>query len=58
MWDARWTALEALWNAILLNATTYWWFGPLVLLLAALASWRKIVRLGALVTRTFIHVHS
>lgn len=53
IWDGRWTALEMLWNAVVINMTTYWWFGPLLIAVVISAGWKKIARCGLYVARVF-----
>jgi hypothetical protein len=53
IWDGRWTALEMLWHAVVVNITTHWWFGPLLTVLVIAAGWKKIARFGVYVARTF-----
>ncbi|ANJ25779.1 hypothetical protein [Agromyces aureus] len=58
IWDARWTALELLWNAFVLNVAAHWWFGPLVVVLLILAGWKKLARVGVYIARAFGHTHA
>ncbi|KAF2414676.1 hypothetical protein B1729_03605 [Microbacterium sp. B35-04] len=55
IWESRWTALEILWNSIIVNIATHWWFGPLLFLLLVAAGWNGLVRLGLYVARVFAH---
>ncbi|RZT64379.1 hypothetical protein EV140_0628 [Microcella alkaliphila] len=55
IWDGRWTALEMLWNAVIVNVTTHWWFGPLLAVILISAGWKKIARFGFYVARVFGH---
>lgn len=55
MWDERWTALEMLWNAVVINVTTHWWFGPLLAVIVISAGWKKIARFSRYVARVFGH---
>lgn len=41
MGDSRWTAHEILWNAVVVNVTTHWWFGPLLVSILISAGWKK-----------------
>lgn len=55
MGDSRWTAHEILWNAVVVNVTTHWWFGPLLVSILISAGWKKVTRFGAYVSRAFGH---
>ena len=44
-----------LWNGAIINVTTHWWFGPLLAVIVVSAGWKKLVRVGAYVARTFMH---
>lgn len=57
LWDGRWTALEILWNAVVVNVTTHWWFGPLLLVILVSAAWKAVGRFGAYVARMIGHTH-
>ncbi len=57
IWDGRWAALEILWNAIMVNVATFWWFGPLLVVLLLAAGWNGALRLGAYILRVFAHTH-
>ena len=57
IWQGRWDALGILWNAILIDIASHWWFGPLLLMVVVAAGWKGIARLGAYVARVFIHTH-
>lgn len=53
IWDGRWMALEMFWNGIVMYATTFWWFGPLLVFILLAAGWRKVLRLGAHIGHVF-----
>ncbi len=55
--QGRWDALAIIWNAIVVNVTAYWWFGPLLIVLLVTAGRRGILRLIAYVARAFVHTH-
>lgn len=55
IWEGRWTALEMLWNAVVINVTNYWWFGPLLLVIMMSTRWKELARFGAYVARAFAH---
>jgi hypothetical protein len=57
IWDGRWTAIEMIWNAVVVNVTTHWWFGPLLTVIVVSAGWKKLARLGAYVAKTFGQSH-
>jgi hypothetical protein len=57
IWDGRWTALELLWNAVVVNVITHWWFGPLLAVIVISAGWKKIARFGAYAARTLGQSH-
>lgn len=57
IWDGRRMALEMLWNAVVVNISAYWWFGPLVLAIVVSAGWKKIGRFGAYVARVLGHTN-
>lgn len=57
IWESRWTAFEILWNAVLVNIATYWWFGPLLVVALIVAGWNAISRLGLHVAKVFAHTH-
>lgn len=58
LWQGRWEGLVLLFNAVVLDARTIWWFGPLVVLLLVFAGRKGIVRLIAYVAKVFVHSHS
>lgn len=58
IWQARWSGLETLWAAVLVNASTYWWFGPLVVVMLVKSGRRGIIRLLSYVGRVFVRAHS
>jgi len=55
IWDGRQTALEMLWNAVVVNVTMHWWFGPLLAAVVISAGWKKIARFGLYLARVFGH---
>ena len=57
MWQGRWEALVIIWNAIVTDVQSIWWFGPLLLLLLITASRKGLLRLGAYVLKVFVHTH-
>jgi hypothetical protein len=57
IWEGRWAALELLWNAVVVNVTTHWWFGPLLAIIVISAGWKKIARFGAYIARAFGQSH-
>jgi len=57
IWEGRRTALELLWNAVVVSVTTHWWFGPLLAVIVITAGWKKIARFGAYVARTLGQSH-
>jgi hypothetical protein len=58
IWQGRWDALVLFWNAAVTDATTIWWFGPLLLILLISAGRKKLVRLMSYVVRVFAHTHT
>ena len=58
MWEGRWDALVMIFNALVTNVTTYWWFGPLLLLIAVTASRRAWLRLIRYIGITFARSHA
>jgi hypothetical protein len=57
VWDDRWTALEILWNAVVVAATTHWWFGPLLAAIVLGTSRKALLRFGVHIARTFGQAH-
>ncbi|MGN8551078.1 UNVERIFIED_CONTAM: hypothetical protein OHV15_00650 [Microbacterium sp. SLM126] len=57
IWDGRWTALEMLWNAVLVNIATHWWFGPLLAIVVVGTGWKGISRFAVYIARVFGHTH-
>ena len=58
LWQGRWDGLLLLFNVVVLDARTIWWFGPLVVLLFFFAGRKVIARLIAYVANVFVHSHS
>ncbi len=58
MWQGRWEALVMIWNAIVTDIQTIWWFGPLLIVLMIAAGRKGIVRLASYIVRVLIHTHS
>lgn len=58
IWDGRALGLEMLWNAVVVNVTTHWLFGPLLALIVISAGWKKIARFGLYVARVFGNANS
>jgi hypothetical protein len=58
IWQGRWDGLVIMWNAILADARTIWWFGPLMLILLVTAGRKGLTRLVSYVLRVFVHTHS
>lgn len=47
VWEGRWDGIVMIWNALATNVMTYWWFGPLLLLIVVGSSgkaWMKLTR--------------
>lgn len=57
IWQGRLDGLGILWDAILINVATYWWFGPLMGLLIVAAGWKGVTKLAAYIARVFAHTH-
>lgn len=57
-WQGRWDALVLIWNAIMADVMTYWWFGPLVLVLLATVGRKQFRRLASYMARVFVHTHA
>lgn len=57
MWQGRWDGLVLIWNAIVTDVLTIWWFGPLLLILLFAAGRKGIFRLVSYVARAFMHSH-
>lgn len=47
-----------LWNAVVVNVTTHWWFSPLLAVIVISAGWKTIARYGFHVARVFGHASS
>lgn len=57
MWQGRWDAVVMIWNAVVIDVRTVWWFGPLLVVLLIVAGRKGIVRLAAYVAKVFVHTH-
>jgi hypothetical protein len=57
LWEARWDAVVMLGQAILNNIVTYWWFGPLLLVIAITATRRAWLRLLRFIGVPFLRSH-
>lgn len=57
MWQGRWDAVVTIWNAIVTDVSTVWWFGPLVLVLLITAGRKKLLHLGLYLAKAFVHTH-
>ena len=57
IWQGRWSALEMFWSAIIVDVGTYWWFGPLLLVLILAAGWKAVARFAIYVAKVFLHTH-
>jgi len=47
IWEGRWEAIVMMRDAMATNIMTHWWFGPILLVIAAIASrkaWLKLIR--------------
>lgn len=58
VWEGRWLALEMIWQGIVLNVEMYPWFLPLLALLLAGLTRKKIVRLVTYVAHTFVRAQA
>lgn len=57
LWQGRWDGLVIIWNAVVIDVTAYWWFGPLLFVLLLAAGRKGIFRLATYVARVFVHTH-
>lgn len=57
LWQGRLDALVMMWNAVVIGVGTYWWFGPLLVVLVIADGPKGVLRLGAYVTRVLAHTH-
>ena len=57
MWEGRWQALVMIWNAVVTDVRSIWWFGPLLLLLLVAAGRKGLPRLAAYVVKVLVHTH-
>lgn len=58
MWEVRWDGVVMFGQAIMTNVATYWWFGPMLVLIAVTASRRAWLRLIRYVGITFVRSHA
>ena len=58
MWEGRWDALVMIFNALVTNVTTYWWFGPLLLVIFLTMTRKAWLRLLRYVGVTFARGYS
>lgn len=57
MWEGRWDGIVLLWQALVTNVVTHWWFGPLLALMCITASRRAWWRLFKYVGSVFVRTH-
>lgn len=57
LWQGRWDGLVMLWQAIIADVQTFWWFGPFLVVLIVAAGRKGLVRLIAYVAKVFVHTH-
>lgn len=57
LWQGRWDGLVMLWQAIIADVQTFWWFGPLLVVLIVAAGRKGVVRLVAYLAKVFVHTH-
>ena len=58
MWEGRWDALVMIFQAVVTNVTTHWWFGPLLLFILLTTTRRAWIRLLRYVGSTFARGYS
>jgi hypothetical protein len=58
IWEGRWTAIEMLSNAVVINITTHWCFGPLLLVILSLPDGRNSPGSVRRLRRANVHAHS
>ncbi len=56
--QGRWDALVMLWHGVLIDAQTYWWFGPLLIVIAIVIGRKGLLRLLSYVAKVFVHTHN
>ena len=57
IWQGRWDALVMIWHAIITDSLTFWWFGPLMLLMIIAIGRKGLLRLASQIARVWIHTH-
>lgn len=57
MWQGRWEALVLIWHALVTDAQTFWWFGPLIIVVVIAGGRKGVLRLATYVLKVFVHTH-
>jgi hypothetical protein len=57
IWEGRWQALVIYWHALVTDARTLWWFGPLMVLVVVTAGKKRVLRVVKAVAGVFFRTH-
>jgi hypothetical protein len=58
IWEGRWDALVMIFHALVTDVMTYWWFGPLLVVILLTGTRKGWMRLLRYVGSTYIHSHA